>query len=224
MPTFSPIGSKHALILGAGPGLSASVARRFGREGFAVTLVARRGQALAELDELRAEGSPSTSRPPTPPTRTASAPHWTSWPSASRPAWSSTTRRSSPATACWVSTSATCCRATRSTSSARSAPRRCSPPPCARRRSGRSWPLAATPASTRSRPTPRSRSARPLRAAVSLLHKELKNDGVHATSIQIAGAIAPDTPFAPDRIAETYWTLHTQPAAGWTAETVFDGQ
>jgi hypothetical protein len=30
--------------------------------------------------------------------------------------------------------------------------------------------------------------------------------------------------FAPDRIAETYWALHTQPAADWNAETVFDGQ
>jgi hypothetical protein len=47
---------------------------------------------------------------------------------------------------------------------------------------------------------------------------------VHAASVRVAGAIAPGTPMAPDRIAETYWALHTQPAAEWTAETVFDGQ
>jgi len=28
----------------------------------------------------------------------------------------------------------------------------------------------------------------------------------------------------PDRIADTFWALHTQPAADWNAETVFDGQ
>lgn len=27
----------------------------------------------------------------------------------------------------------------------------------------------------------------------------------------------------PERIAETYWALHTQPASDWSAETVFDG-
>src|SRR4051794_15781215 len=48
---------RHILILGAGPGLGAGIARRFGREGFAVTLVARGEHALAELaDELRADG------------------------------------------------------------------------------------------------------------------------------------------------------------------------
>ena len=48
---------KHAVIIGAGPGLGASIARRFGREGFAITLVARNEQALSELaDELRATG------------------------------------------------------------------------------------------------------------------------------------------------------------------------
>jgi hypothetical protein len=63
-----------------------------------------------------------------------------------------------------------------------------------------------------------------LRAGVSLLHKELKDNGVHAASVQVAGAIAPDTPFAPDTIAETSCSLHTQPTADWNAETVFDGQ
>jgi NAD(P)-dependent dehydrogenase (short-subunit alcohol dehydrogenase family) len=38
-----------ALIVGAGPGLSLSLARRFGREGYAVAMVARRQPVLAEL-------------------------------------------------------------------------------------------------------------------------------------------------------------------------------
>ncbi len=38
-----------ALIIGAGPGLGLALARRFGREGFAIALVARRQPVLAEL-------------------------------------------------------------------------------------------------------------------------------------------------------------------------------
>ena len=63
-----------------------------------------------------------------------------------------------------------------------------------------------------------------LRSAVSLMHEELKADGVHAVSVRIGGVIEPGTPLAPDLIAETYWELHTQPVADWTAETVFDGR
>ena len=47
----------HLLIVGAGPGISAATARRFGREGYAVGLVARREEALAELQaELAGDG------------------------------------------------------------------------------------------------------------------------------------------------------------------------
>lgn len=45
------------VVFGAGPGLGAAVARRFGREGFEVALVARRREPLAAMvDELAAEG------------------------------------------------------------------------------------------------------------------------------------------------------------------------
>jgi short-subunit dehydrogenase len=63
-----------------------------------------------------------------------------------------------------------------------------------------------------------------LRAATSLLHDELKADGVHVAGITIAGAIASGTPIDPDRIADTYWALHMQPVARWSAETLFGGQ
>jgi NADP-dependent 3-hydroxy acid dehydrogenase YdfG len=47
----------HLLVVGAGPGISAATARRFGGEGYAVGLVARREEALAALTaELRGEG------------------------------------------------------------------------------------------------------------------------------------------------------------------------
>ena len=44
-------------IIGAGPGLGAAVARKFGREGFAVALIARNQAKLDALAvELEAEG------------------------------------------------------------------------------------------------------------------------------------------------------------------------
>jgi NADP-dependent 3-hydroxy acid dehydrogenase YdfG len=55
----------HLLVVGAGPGIAAATARRFGREGYAVGLVARREKPLAELadalgaDGVRAEWAPA---------------------------------------------------------------------------------------------------------------------------------------------------------------------
>ena len=47
----------NILIIGAGPGISYSVAKRFGREGFRVALVSRNGEKLAEyVNRLAAEG------------------------------------------------------------------------------------------------------------------------------------------------------------------------
>ena len=47
----------HLLIVGAGPGIAAASARRFGADGYAVGLVARREPVLADLGtELRGQG------------------------------------------------------------------------------------------------------------------------------------------------------------------------
>ena len=47
---------RHLLLIGAGPGVGASVVRRFGREGFRSTLIAR-GEGVEQLaSELRDGG------------------------------------------------------------------------------------------------------------------------------------------------------------------------
>jgi len=51
-PAVPPADPRHAVIVGAGPGIGASVARRFAREGLRLTLVAR---GVARLEQLAAE-------------------------------------------------------------------------------------------------------------------------------------------------------------------------
>jgi NAD(P)-dependent dehydrogenase (short-subunit alcohol dehydrogenase family) len=54
--------TKHVLIVGAGPGLSSSIARRFGSEGWAVTLIGRTPERLERLvADLTAAGVRATS-------------------------------------------------------------------------------------------------------------------------------------------------------------------
>src|SRR5215216_2664408 len=61
MPKFRQRGGyvngKVAVVLGAGPGLGAAVARRFAREGFAAGLMARREESLSAVqEEIEGEG------------------------------------------------------------------------------------------------------------------------------------------------------------------------
>lgn len=61
-----------------------------------------------------------------------------------------------------------------------------------------------------------------LRGFVHALHKELSADGLRIGTVTIAGEVAAGTRFDPDAIAESYWTLHADPAA--PVEIVFDGK
>jgi short-subunit dehydrogenase len=51
-----PVDSRHLLLIGAGPGVGASVIRRFGREGFRSTLIARSETLERLATELRSDG------------------------------------------------------------------------------------------------------------------------------------------------------------------------
>jgi NAD(P)-dependent dehydrogenase (short-subunit alcohol dehydrogenase family) len=61
-----------------------------------------------------------------------------------------------------------------------------------------------------------------LRAAAALLAAEVGRDGVHAASITIAGQVAPGTAFDPNNIAELFWTAHAHGPADWLAEYRFE--
>jgi NAD(P)-dependent dehydrogenase (short-subunit alcohol dehydrogenase family) len=59
-----------------------------------------------------------------------------------------------------------------------------------------------------------------VRTLVTLLDEAYGAAGVHAASVTVMGEVAPGTAFDPDEIAEQYWRLHTQPPGGWEHEVV----
>jgi short-subunit dehydrogenase len=61
-----------------------------------------------------------------------------------------------------------------------------------------------------------------MRSAATILGAELANDGVRVASITVAGQIAPGTAFDPDRIAERYWTV-VESGDSWQSEFRFEG-
>ncbi|MDT0318184.1 SDR family NAD(P)-dependent oxidoreductase [Streptomyces millisiae] len=59
-----------------------------------------------------------------------------------------------------------------------------------------------------------------LRALVALLAEEYGPAGVHVAAVTVDGPVAPGTDFDPDDIAEHYWRLHVQPRADWRHEVI----
>jgi NAD(P)-dependent dehydrogenase (short-subunit alcohol dehydrogenase family) len=62
-----------------------------------------------------------------------------------------------------------------------------------------------------------------LRAAATLIAAGVQEDGIHAATITIAGVVARGTPFDPDDIAELFWAAHADPADAWQTEYRFTG-
>ncbi|HLN63414.1 MAG TPA: SDR family NAD(P)-dependent oxidoreductase [Symbiobacteriaceae bacterium] len=52
---------------------------------------------------------------------------------------------------------------------------------------------------------------------------ELEPEGIHVATVTIAGYVQPGTPFDPDKIAGAYWQLHVQPRSEWMREIVYEG-
>jgi len=63
-----------------------------------------------------------------------------------------------------------------------------------------------------------------VRALTTLLAREYEPWGIHVATVTVGGAVAPGGPFGPDRIAEHYWRLYTQPRAAWEHEVLVTGE
>lgn len=57
-----------------------------------------------------------------------------------------------------------------------------------------------------------------VRALAAMLHQQYAPSGIHAATVTVYGDVAPGTAFDPDEIAEHYWDLHTQPRGEWQVE------
>jgi NAD(P)-dependent dehydrogenase (short-subunit alcohol dehydrogenase family) len=62
-----------------------------------------------------------------------------------------------------------------------------------------------------------------LRSAQTLVAAGVRDDGIHAATVTIAGSVKPGTAFDPDNIAELFWTAHTDPKDAWQTEYRFTG-
>src|SRR4051795_8309412 len=62
-----------------------------------------------------------------------------------------------------------------------------------------------------------------LRAVATMLARELRDDGIHAGSLTILGQIAAGTPFDPDSIADAYWVIRNEDREMWREEYRFEG-
>jgi NAD(P)-dependent dehydrogenase (short-subunit alcohol dehydrogenase family) len=49
----------------------------------------------------------------------------------------------------------------------------------------------------------------------------LEPSNIHVATVMVCGTITPNTHFDPDQIADIYWQLHTQPRSGWQREYVY---
>jgi short-subunit dehydrogenase len=215
----------EALVVGVGPGLGVALARRFGREAFAVTIVARTESRLARIaEELTAERIRIE-------IAAADAGNSERFRSAMR----ALAERITPSVV--VYNAAVVAQDNVLTSDiqylqnaynvdalgAIIAAQTFTP---AMRLAGRGTFLA-TGGHPGLVPEPAhatlSLGKAGLRTALRLMHDELKLDGVHATNVIVGGTIAPGTALDSVLIADAFWRLHTQQRDEWTAEALFDG-
>ena len=62
-----------------------------------------------------------------------------------------------------------------------------------------------------------------VRALVAALDERYRASGVHIGTVTVHGAIASGTAFDPDDIAERYWRLHSEEPGSWRLEVGYTG-
>jgi NAD(P)-dependent dehydrogenase (short-subunit alcohol dehydrogenase family) len=210
-----------AVVIGAGPGIGRSVARRFAREGLPVALISRSAGTLAgAADAVSAFGVPVV---PLTADSTDETELRTALDAASgalglpdtvvynaalirpdRPGEASA-RAQLGAWAVNVVGALT--------AAARVAPE------MARRGSG-SFLITGGMPEPKAEYVSLSLGKAGVRTLVELLDQEYGPAGVHVASVTVAGPVAAGTAFDPDDIAEHYWRLHTQPRDRWEREVL----
>jgi short-subunit dehydrogenase len=220
-----PVDPHHLLLIGAGPGVGASVIRRFGREGFRSTLIARshgleqlaaelRNDGLgietvsadiADLDAYRATLDQIFGAPGAPGVVVYNA-------ALPDPGEILDTSVERLRTAYDVDVIGAVIAAQVAVPVLRSAG---------------AGTLLVTSGGFADHPVPAlatlSMGKAALRSAATLVAAGVRQNGIHAATITIAGSVARGTAFDPDNIAELFWTAHTDPSDAWLTEYRFTG-
>jgi len=226
MSAESRLDSQHLLLIGAGPGVGAAVARRFGREGFRTTLISR-GDGLDQVAAgLRDEGITvsqyvldvgdllngyrATLRALYEAPRAPAVLVYNASLLVPDGILTSTVEHLREAYDVDVISAVVAAQI--------AAP--------AMRAAG-SGTILFTGGGFADHPVPAfatiSMGKAALRAAATLVAAEVSGYGVHAASITIGGQVAAGTAFAPDNIAELFWTAYTDGPDEWLAEYRFEG-
>lgn len=216
--------SKICLIVGVGSGVSAAVARRFGREGFTLGLIARREDHLAriadELAQMGIKAKPFVGD------------------AADNAGLEQTIRRAvseigAPRVLVYNAAAATM-----------KTPSQLTPDELMRdfqigvigamtamqtviggMRSKRTGTILLTGGGFAFEPVPNLASLgiekAGIRSLAFSLAKELAPEGIHVATVTIGGMVKAGTPFDPDRIAEEYWKLHLQAPEAYQREVIY---
>jgi NAD(P)-dependent dehydrogenase (short-subunit alcohol dehydrogenase family) len=216
---------RHLLLIGAGPGVGASVVRRFGREGFRSTLISRGGTLEQLAAELRSDGLEieavvadiedldgyratlerifSTPGAPGVVVYNAALPD---------PGQILDTTVERLRTAHDVDVIGAVVAAQVAAPVLRAAG---------------AGTLLVTSGGFADNPVPAlatlSMGKAALRSAQTLIAAGVRDDGIHAATVTIAGSVVRGTAFDPDKIAELFWTAHTDPTDAWQTEYRFTG-
>jgi len=217
---------RHLLLVGTGPGLGAAIARRFAREGYRLTLVARSEQAIATLaQELRASGTDVA-------VLQADAGDPESLRAALSPLFGAP---DAPGVVIYNAALAT------ADDLLTVSPQQLADAYAVDVIGGVLTAQIAVPAMRAAGagtllftgggfadalpPTLATLSLGKvaLRAVATMLARQLRDDDIHAGSLTILGQIAAGTPFDPDSIADVYWVICNEQPDAWREEYRFEG-
>ncbi len=217
---------KVCTIVGAGPGISMAVARRFAREGYTVVLIARRVEKLGRFrEELEREGNGAYAY-------SADAADFTTLSRVFREIHHQINptdvlvynvvapRESSPA----VLDAEKLVQDFRvNVAGALVAAQQVIP----HMKNQRQGTILFTGGGLALEPHPKYASIAVGKAGIRNLSfslaAELEPAGIHVATVTIAGIVRPGTALDPDRVAEEYWRLHVQPPGKFQKEAVLKG-
>ena len=213
-----------AVVVGVGPGLGSAVARRFGRAGYDVALIARTGSVLTEIGEaMQADGVTAG---------------WTTVDITDAAAFAAAVERFgghggridalhfnpsayTDKTALDLTPDEMLADLNLGVASLLTAVQAARPFMSSGAR------ITATGGATADRPWARAASLGAQKAAlrnlVSALDSALAADGIRAASITVNGTIAVGTPFDPALIADAVYETHMTPSDSWRTEVPYDG-